>query len=209
MSLRVPVSGSLLLMRWLHGVRVGKFRLSHQSPRHCTSPGHTENPGQHQPSLSMTLSLLNSRTFSFLVCPSIPPPPPPLSYRRHIHNIAVRANQRLGQLKKASPFLDCSSRDRVYKAFLRPIMEYCPPAWMGAAETHLQQLNRVQRRALHIIGAGTWLPHRRLVVVVYLYLTSAKCTGIPAFSLWPEATALTEMVKVELHERKKMKFYNV
>ena len=47
------------------------------------------------------------------------------------------------------------------------------------------------------------------VVVVYLYLTSAKCTGIAAFLLWPEATALTEMVKVELHERKKMKFYNV
>ena len=46
-------------------------------------------------------------------------------------------------------------------------------------------------------------------VVVYLYLTSAKCTGIAAFSLWPEATALTEMVKVELHERKKMNFYNV
>ena len=43
-------------------------------------------------------------------------------------------------------------------------------------------------------------------VVVYLYLTSAKCAGIAAFSLWPEATALTEMVKVELHEWKKMKF---
>ena len=48
-----------------------------------------------------------------------------------------------------------------------------------------------------------------VVVVVYLYLTSAKCTGIAAFSLWSEATALTEMVKVELHERKNMKFYNV
>ena len=47
--------------------------------------------------------------------------------------------------------------------------------------------------------------------VVYLYLTSAKCTGIAAFSLWPEATALTEMVKVELYERKKMNFimYNL
>ena len=102
-----------------------------------------------------------------------PPPPPPLSYRRHIRNIAVRANRRLGQLKKASPFLDCSSRDRVYKAFVRPIMEYCPLAWMGAAETHLQQLNRVQRRALHIIGASTWLPsltHRRLVAAcTFLY----------------------------------------
>ena len=53
------------------------------------------------------------------------------------------------------------------------------------------------------------VPGYVVVVVVYLYLTSAKCTGIAAFSLWPEATALTEMVKVELHERKKMKFYNV
>ena len=57
---------------------------------------------------------------------------------------------------------------------------------------------------------GRWKgPDEISFVVVYLYLTSAKCTGIPASSLWPEATALTEMVKVELHERKKMKFYNV
>ena len=59
-----------------------------------------------------------------------------LSYRCHICSIAVRANQRLGLLKKAPPFLDCHSRDTVYKAFVRPIMEYCPLAWMGAAHTH-------------------------------------------------------------------------
>ena len=61
----------------------------------------------------------------------------------------------------------------MYKAFVRPIMEYCPLAWMGAAETNLQQLNGVQRRALHIIRAGTWLPsltHRRLVAAcTFLY----------------------------------------
>ena len=51
--------------------------------------------------------------------------------------------------------------------------------------------------------------HVVVVVVVYLHLNSVKCTGIAAFSLWPVTTALTEMVKVELHERKKMKFYNV
>ena len=77
-----------------------------------------------------------------------------LSYRCHICSIAVRANQRLGLLKKASPFLDCRSRDRVYKAFVRPIMACCPLALMGAAHTHLHQLARVQRRALHIIGEG-------------------------------------------------------
>ena len=65
------------------------------------------------------------------------------------------------------------------------------------------QTNRKKSRTMFDRTAHT------VVVVVYLYLTSATCTGIAAFSLWPEATALTEMVKVELHERKKMKFYNV
>ena len=96
-----------------------------------------------------------------------------LSYRCHISSIAVRANQRQGLLKKSSPFLDCRSRDRVYKAFVRPAMEYCLLAWMGAAHTHLHQLARVQRRALHIISEGTWLPsltHRRMVAAcTFLY----------------------------------------
>ena len=44
---------------------------------------------------------------------------------------------------------------------------------MGAAHTHLHQLARVQRRALHIIGEGTWLrslTHRRMVATcAFLY----------------------------------------
>ena len=59
---------------------------------------------------------------------------------------------------------------------------------------------------MSVVLSGMGVSSEGWFVVVYLYLTSAKCTGIPAFSLWPEATALTEMVKVELHERKKMKF---
>ena len=111
-----------------------------------------------------------------------------LSYRCLICSIAVRANQRLGLLKKASPFLDCRSRDREYKAFVRPIMEYCPLAWMGAAHTHLHQLARVQRRALHIIGEGTWLPsltHRRMI---------AACTFLYKLFYAPPLSALRSLL---------------
>ena len=107
-----------------------------------------------------------------------------LNYRCHIRSIAVRANQRLGLLKKASLFLDSRSRDRVYRALVRPIMEYCPLAWMGAAHTHLHQLARVQRKALHIIGEGTWLPsltHRRMV---------AACTFLYKLFCAPSLSAL-------------------
>ena len=37
-------------------------------------------------------------------------------------------------------------------------MEYAPLVWMGAAQSHLQRLNNVQRRALHAIGPGAHLP---------------------------------------------------
>ena len=38
-----------------------------------------------------------------------------------------------------------------------PLLEYATLARMGAAPTHLHQLDRVQRRALHIIGPDTIL----------------------------------------------------
>ena len=41
-----------------------------------------------------------------------------------------------------------------YKGFVRPLMEYCPLVWNGAAPSHLARLDRVQKRALSLIGPG-------------------------------------------------------
>ena len=135
-----------------------------------------------------------------------------LSYRCHICSIAVRANQCLGLLKKVSPFLDCRSRDRVYKAFVHPIMEDCPLASMGTAHTHLHQLACVQRRALHIIGEGTWLPsltHRRMVAAcTFLYKLfcapplSALCSLLPPNTAIPRrhTRIATSSIQGHLHQ---------
>ena len=45
----------------------------------------------------------------------------------------------------------------MYKGFVRPVLEYAPLVWMDACQTHLDQLDRVQRRALDIISPGTLL----------------------------------------------------
>ena len=47
-----------------------------------------------------------------------------------------------------------------------PTMEYSCLVWMGAFDTSLSQLDRVQRRALRLIGSGTYLPrlsHRKAI----------------------------------------------
>ena len=74
------------------------------------------------------------------------------SYGYHIHRTAIRANQRLHFLRKAAVALCTRGRAVVYKGFIRPLMEYSPPVWLGAAPTHLNKLDRVQLRALKIIG---------------------------------------------------------
>ena len=45
----------------------------------------------------------------------------------------------------------------MYKGFIRAVLEYAPLVWMGACQTHLDQLDRVQRSALDIIGPGILL----------------------------------------------------
>ena len=61
----------------------------------------------------------------------------------------------------------------MYKGFVRPTMEYSCLVWMGASDTSLRQLDRVQHRALYLIGPGTNLPrlsHRRDVgSLSYIY----------------------------------------
>ena len=55
----------------------------------------------------------------------------------------------------------------MYKGFVRPLLEYGPLVWMGSSTTSLAQLDRVQRRALHIISEHTWLPSLSLRRLCY------------------------------------------
>ena len=80
-----------------------------------------------------------------------------LSYRAHLRQVSLRANSRLGSLCRTSKYLSTAGQIRTYRGFVRPLLEYAQLAWMGAAPTHLHQLDRVQRRALHIIGPNTIL----------------------------------------------------
>ena len=81
-----------------------------------------------------------------------------LSFQAHIRRLAVRGSQRLGFLQKASRDLDPSCCTAVYNGFVSPVMEYAMLTWMSAAPLTLARLSSVQRRALHIIGDGAYLP---------------------------------------------------
>ena len=96
-----------------------------------------------------------------------------ISFREHIRSIASRGNQRLSFFRKACRVLDHHGRLVVYKGFVRPVLEYCPLVWMGAASSHLAKLDKVQQRAMRMIGRGTLLPsleiRRTVAALSYLY----------------------------------------
>ena len=46
-----------------------------------------------------------------------------LSFKTHLHNTALKANSRLGFLRKAARVLDGASKRTVYRGFVRPVLE--------------------------------------------------------------------------------------
>ena len=75
-----------------------------------------------------------------------------LSVGQHLRSVAVRAAQQIGFLRKAPAVVDIPGRLTTYKGFVRPLMEYSPLVWSGAAACHLSRFDRIQRRALSFLG---------------------------------------------------------
>ena len=112
-----------------------------------------------------------------------------LRFTARIRSTALRANSRLHLLRKCAPLLSSHGRATVYKAFVRPILEYCPLVWMGASATTLGLLDTVQRRALHIIGPQyclSSLSHRRNVAALsYIFKLLRLPVTSPLHSVLP------------------------
>ena len=74
-----------------------------------------------------------------------------LSFHRHISNIAKKAAGKLVPLRRISWAVDKGEMEILYKSQIRSAMEFSPLTWGGAAHTHLELLNKVQRRAERLI----------------------------------------------------------
>ena len=113
-----------------------------------------------------------------------------LAFRNHIRSVAIRGNQRLYFLRRAAPLLDIRGREKAYNGFVRPVLEYCPLAWMGASISTLAQLDAVQHRALKIISSETWLPslaiRRTVAALCYVYKLLCLPPHSPLQSLVPK-----------------------
>ena len=80
-----------------------------------------------------------------------------LRFDHHLENVARKASQKVTLLQRLNHFLTPDGLLTLYKAQVRPIMEYAPLIWMSSARCHLNLLGQVQRQAERFI-CGANLP---------------------------------------------------
>nr|CAH7763790.1 unnamed protein product [Callosobruchus chinensis] len=73
-------------------------------------------------------------------------------WHEHVSSIATAAGKKLGYLFRARTYFSPSNLLTLYKAQIRPSLEYCSHIWGAAAPTTLSILDTVQRRAIRLIG---------------------------------------------------------
>nr|CAH7717529.1 unnamed protein product [Callosobruchus chinensis] len=87
----------------------------------------------------------------------------------HLPSITTAAGKKLGYLFRARKYFSPSNLLTLYKAQIRPSLEYCSHIWGAAAPTTLTILDAVQKRAIRLIGDPALtchlqpLSHRRAV----------------------------------------------
>ena len=98
-----------------------------------------------------------------------------LSWESHVRSIAKSASQKLGFLFRARRYFTSSQLLMIYKAQIRPVLEYCSHIWSAAPKHTLKLLDSVQKRAIRLVGdtsltnSLTTLEHRRKISDLSLF----------------------------------------
>ena len=77
-----------------------------------------------------------------------------LSYENAVHNTYLKANKKLFTLRKIRPYLSQEVSALIYKQYILPILDYAAFLFESATKQELKSLDKVQNRAVRLIGRG-------------------------------------------------------
>ncbi len=73
----------------------------------------------------------------------------------HIAQVVKKANQRIGMIRRCFTDLTEKKVCILYKAIVRPLMEYGAPAWSPWHKKDIESLEKVQKRCLKLVRGKT------------------------------------------------------
>ena len=74
-----------------------------------------------------------------------------LSFENHMHGKIGKANRILGVVRRSFLYLDDKTFLYLYKALIRPHLEFCNQVWSPHLRKHINSLENVQRRATRML----------------------------------------------------------
>ena len=77
-----------------------------------------------------------------------------LSHENAVHNTYLKANKKLFTLRKIRPYLSQEVSALIYKQYILPILDYAAFLFESATKQELKSLDKVQNRAVRLIGRG-------------------------------------------------------
>ena len=118
-----------------------------------------------------------------------------MSWHDHVADIAKKASQKLGTLFRTRKLYTPQQLLMLYKAQIRPSLEYCSHVWSSAPKHTLRLLDSIQKRAIRLIGDQELtrnlesLEHRRTVGDLSLFYRyyHGKCSADIARLIPPKA----------------------
>ena len=81
-----------------------------------------------------------------------------LMAEKHISEICKKANQRIGMIRRCYTDLTRSKVEKLYKANIRSLLEYCSPVWSPYLQKDIDKLEAVQKRCLKLSNNEFTLP---------------------------------------------------
>ncbi len=106
-----------------------------------------------------------------------------LDWKTHIKNLAIKANKRMGILRKFKYSLPRHVLNQCYLSFVRPLMEYGGPLFINQDKADLEILDNIQMEAMHIVTGAKKLTSHDL-------LKSDTC--------WPDLSVRRELQQLSI-----------
>ena len=92
-----------------------------------------------------------------------------LKWETHVSNCVKKGNRMVGMIKKTFSYMNQDMFLCLYKALVRPMLEYCTEVWNPHLEKDIKALENVQRRATKLVPQLSKLPYDERLRSLKLY----------------------------------------